>query len=491
MNFKKSFYTKISTAFLVLVLALGISFAYLGVSSSLMFVDETGQKVNKMLAEDMASHFQPYLMDSIEGDSIISVIKYLNGINPEIDIYLLSSEGTIKWFYPSKDPNAELQISMVNTEPLDEFLDGKMLPIYGDDPLNSDKKKPFSVAPISIMGSKGCYLYVILSGQQFDEAAGMLQNSYILRNTFIGLSLILAVTLVLGLIVFRLLTGRLRHVSETVKSFEQGQLEKRVQVSSNDEVGLLGTSFNQMADTLVENMNEIKKIDTLRRELVANVSHDLRSPLASIQGYLETILQKEPNIKPAERSKYYEIVLRNTRKLGTLIEELFELSKFDAQDVQPEMERVSMAELAQDLVQQFKPLAEKKGIDLKAVLSDEPINLVYADIALMERAISNLIDNALKHTPKGGTVSINSTNENENVSFTISDTGNGIKEENIQRIFDRFYQEDPSRTVGNGVGLGLSIAQKILELHGSKLSVDSSSDKGTSFTFVLSANLNY
>ncbi len=491
MKIKQSFYTKISTTFLVLVLALGISFAYLGVSSSLMFVDETGQKVNKMLAADMASHFQPYLMDSIEGDSIISVIKYLNGINPEIDIYLLESSGMIKWFYPSQDPDAEVQIARVNTKPLDEFLSGKTLPIYGDDPLNEGVKKPFSVAPISIMGSQGCYLYVILSGQQFDEAAGMVQNSYILRNTFIGLGLILLVTLILGLIVFRLLTSRLRHVSETVKSFEQGQLEKRVSVNSEDEVGLLGSSFNQMADTLVSNMEEIKQIDKLRRELVANVSHDLRSPLASIQGYLETILQKEPSIKPEERSKYYEIVLRNTKKLGTLIEELFELSKFDAQDVQPDMEQVSMAELAQDLVQQFKPLAEQKGITLKAVLPDEPSNLVYADIALMERAISNLIDNALKHTPEGGTVSIVSKNDDNNVSFTISDTGKGIAEENIQRIFDRFYQEDPSRTVGSGAGLGLSIAQKILELHGSKLSVESGSGKGTSFSFVLSPQMSY
>tara|TARA_R110002124_G_scaffold286453_1_gene467400 strand:+ start:15367 stop:16842 length:1476 start_codon:yes stop_codon:yes gene_type:complete len=491
MNFKKSFYTKISTAFLVLVLALGASFAYIGVSSSFMFVDETGQKVNKMLAADMASHFQPYLMESIEGDSIISVIKYLNGINPEIDIYLLSSNGMIKWFYPSQDPDAKVQIASVNTKPLDEFLSGKTLPIYGDDPLNAGVQKPFSVAPISIMGRKDCYLYVILSGQQFDEAAGMVQNSYILRNTILGLGLILLVTLILGLIVFRLLTGRLRHVSETVKSFEQGQLDKRVKVTTEDEIGLLGSSFNQMADTLVANMDEIKQIDNLRRELVANVSHDLRSPLASIQGYLETILSKEPSIKPEERTKYYEIVLRNTKKLGTLIEELFELSKFDAQDVQPDMEQVSMAELAQDLVQQFKPIAEQKGIALKAVLSDEPINLVYADIALMERAISNLIDNALKHTPEGGTVSIISSNENENVSFTISDTGKGIAEENIQRIFDRFYQEDPSRTVGAGAGLGLSIAQKILELHGSKLSVQSGAGKGTSFSFVLSPKMGY
>ena len=486
MKFKESFYIKISTAFLLLVLTLGITFAYIGVSSSLMFVEETGQKVNKSLAADMAVHFQPYLMDSIESDSIVSKIKYLNGINPEIDIYLLNGKGNIKWHYPSKNPDAELQIDRVNTEPLEEFLNGNKLPIYGDDPLNAGVNKPFSVSPISIMGSTSCYLYVILSGQQFDETASMIQNSYILRDTFIGLGLILLVTLILGLIVFRLLTSRLRQVSDTVKSFEQGVLDKRVAVSSNDEIGLLGQSFNQMADTLVANMDEIKQVDKLRRELVANVSHDLRSPLASIQGYLETIVHKEPSIKPEERTKYYEIVLRNTKKLGNLVEELFELSKFDAKDVQPAMEQVSMEELVQDLVQQFNPIAEQKGILLKAVLPNETINLVYAEIALMERAKSNLIDNALKHTPKGGTVSIITSNEKNNVSFTISDTGEGISEENVQRIFDRFYQVDPSRTVGSGAGLGLSIAQKILELHGAELSVKSGQGYGTSFSFVLS-----
>ncbi|MCG8372163.1 MAG: HAMP domain-containing histidine kinase, partial [Balneolales bacterium] len=186
-----------------------------------------------------------------------------------------------------------------------------------------------------------------------------------------------------------------------------------------------------------------------------------------------------------DRNKYLETVIRNTKKLGNLISELFELSKLDAKNVQPDLEPVSIAELAQDVVMQFRPIAQENNIELTAELPDEPLKLVNADIALMERAISNLIDNAIKNTPSGGKVSIIPSNIGDRISVSITDTGVGIPEEQISRIFDRFYQADSSRTPGSGAGLGLSIAQKILELHGAKLSVQSVLNQGTTFSFSL------
>jgi len=221
--------------------------------------------------------------------------------------------------------------------------------------------------------------------------------------------------------------------------------------------------------------------------LIANVSHDLRSPLASIQGYLETIQfkEEEKTLSNEDRSKYYNIVLRNTKKLGNLIAELFELSKLDAKNVQPDLEPVSIAELAQDVAMQFQPQANAKKIIVQAKLPEEPLKMVNADIALMERAISNLVDNAIKNTPEGGMVNLNLANDGDRVIVKITDTGIGISDEQIARIFDRFYQVDGSRSPGNGAGLGLSIAQKILDLHGAKLSVHSALNQGTTFSFSL------
>ena len=482
---KNSFYAKISLVFLILILLLGGSLAYLSMRSSLMFVEETRQKVNVNLAEEMAMEIQPFLDQAIEADSIQQKIDYLRGINPQVDIYLLSGTGMIKGKFLASDSDPELAMATVDTSPLDQVLNGAELPVFGEDPINPSIKKPFSVAHVSIMGEEGCYLYVILGGKMYDETAAMLAESYIIKNSMVGLGIILFGTLMLGLLMFRWLTHRLRSMTATVTAFEHGQLEERVEVKSYDEIGVLGSSFNQMADTLVANMDEIKQVDKLRRELIANVSHDLRSPLASIQGYLETIQQKDKTLSDEDRNRYYDIVLRNTRKLGNLIAELFELSKLDAKNVQPELEPVSIAELAQDVVAQFQLQAQDKNISLKAMLPAEPIRLVNADIALMERAISNLIDNAIKHTPDGGEVTIKPANSGNMVSVEISDTGSGIPEDQIHRIFDRFYQADASRTAGSGVGLGLSIAQKILELHGSRLSVQSVLNEGTTFTFSL------
>ena len=393
----------------------------------------------------------------------------------------------IKGSFLGSNAPPELAMAMVDTTPLDDFIAGETLPIFGEDPLNPELKKPFSVAHISIMGSDGCYLYVILESQQYDEAAGMLAESYIIKNSMIGLLIVLITTAFLGLLVFRLLTHRLINVTNTVVAFEHGQLDERVKIQSHDELGTLASSFNQMADTIVANMDEIKQVDRLRRELIANVSHDLRSPLASIQGYLETIQfkEEEKTLSDDDRSRYYDIVIRNTKKLGNLISELFELSKLDAKNVQPDLEPVSIAELAQDVVMQFQPQANAKKIILQANLPEEPLKLVNADIALMERAISNLIDNAIKNTPEGGMVNLTPANEGDRVIVKITDTGVGISEDQIARIFDRFYQVDGSRSPGNGAGLGLSIAQKILELHGAKLSVQSALNKGTTFSFSL------
>jgi signal transduction histidine kinase len=486
ITLKNSFYAKISAVFLVSILFLGGALAWLTLTSNKMFVAEATQKLNVNLAHEMAMEFQPFLMDAIEAENIKERITYLKGINPQVDIYLLDSDGMIKGSFLSDDTPKEVAMVSVDTTPLDAYIAGDELPILGQDPVDPTMLKPFSATNISIMGAENCYLYVILESQQYAEIAGMLAESYIIKNSMTGLAIIIITTLLLGLLVFRLLTHRLRAVTSTVVAFEHGQLEQRVEVKTEDEIGQLGSSFNQMADTLVANMEEIKQVDRLRRELIANVSHDLRSPLASIQGYLETIQHKDKKLDDTERARYYDIVLRNTRKLGNLISELFELSKLDAKNVQPDLEPVSIAELAQDVVVQFKPIAEEKQVKLEAILPDEPLRLVNADIALMERAISNLIDNAIKNTPSGGTVNITPLNTGNRVSVEITDTGTGISEDQINRIFDRFYQVDGSRSPGNGAGLGLSIAQKILELHGSKLSVQSVLNQGTTFKFSLS-----
>lgn len=477
----RRFYFKIAATFSIILILFGIVVAFVTMQASSNVVQEAIQTTNKDLAAILAEDFQPILRDSFDQQQIEEKLTELSGKNPQFDFYLLDQNGVIKSVIPASKEKVSVSKSVVDTRPLDDFINGKPLPILSTDPLNPDKKKPFSVATVSIMGSHGCYLYVVLEGDQFSRATAMISDSYITRSALIFIGMVLFIGLAIGLFLFSNLSKRLEKIKNTVTKFERGQLSERIEVEGNDELAELSTGFNRMADTMVDNLKEIQKSDKMRRELIANVSHDLRSPLASIQGYLETIEMKGDSITKEDLHSYFKTVLGNTQKLNRLIDDLFELTKLDTEHIRPNLENVSMAELVQDLVQQFKPIADKKGVALEAQFPENPNALIEADISMLSRAITNLIDNAISHTPSGGKVFVSSVQNGEDIVLEIADTGSGIPEEDLPHIFDRFYQVDKSRTNNNGAGLGLAIAQKIFNLHGAEVSVTSRTNAGTTF----------
>lgn len=478
-----SFYAKLSGLFLVLILGLGVILALLGGRAAQRYADEVEQKLNRTLAEEMAPRFEPMLKDSIDYADIRSTIENMTGINRRIEIYLLGREGELKASFAT--PSDAIEQEQIDMEPIRRFMQGEELPILGDDPRHEGQRKPFSVAPIEIMGEEDCYLYVILGSEQFASTASMISDSYIIQAALVGLGIILLVTAGLGLVLFRRLTKRLRRMQGVVAAFEEGNFDPRMEVTTDDEIGLLGRCFNRMADTLVETLEELRQSDRMRRELVANVSHDLRSPLASIQGYLETIYIKDGTLDTEERQRYVKTALKNTQRLNTLVNELFELSKLETKQIEPSIEPFPIAELVQDVVMQYQPQAQEQNVDLQAELPERHAR-VAADIGLVERALSNLIDNAIHYTPEENWVRVRVDNDHDEVCIEVEDSGPGIPEDDLPHIFDRFYRVDKSRGRDQGgAGLGLAIAKTILELHGRSLEVESSVGEGTTFRFRL------
>jgi len=223
----------------------------------------------------------------------------------------------------------------------------------------------------------------------------------------------------------------------------------------------------------------------LRRELIANVSHDLRSPLASLRGYLETLLLKQDVLAEAERRGYLEIALRQAQHMQTLISELFELARLDFQGYRIEREPVQLGELARDVVQKFELAAQQRQVELRAEV--EPgLGLVRADIGLIERSLSNLLDNALAHTPARGCVVLSVQAHDQRLTLRVSDNGSGIPSADLPRIFERFYRVDKARSRNDaGTGLGLAIVKRIVELHDSRIEVASELGRWTAFWFEL------
>lgn len=241
-----------------------------------------------------------------------------------------------------------------------------------------------------------------------------------------------------------------------------------------------------MADTIVANIDELKSVENLRRELIANVSHDLRTPLAIMQGYVETLLMKEESITSENRQKYLNIILNSSEKLADLIKQLFEYSKLEARQIEPQKEPFQLTDLVQDAFARYQVLAKDKNITVK-VEHEAGLPIVFADVSLVERVIQNLMDNALKFTPESGTVTIGLKELKDGVQIRVTDTGPGIPEAEQEFIFDRYRKitKTSTQTTNNGAGLGLAIVKKILELHNANIRVQSRLNEGTSFTFAL------
>jgi signal transduction histidine kinase len=479
-----SFYARLSMIFLILLLVMGSIYIAISVRSSIGFVEEADQRMNANLASSIALEVKPYVKDSIETDQINQLLHYLMVINPHIEIYLLDSTGTILAFFA--DQAKKIKRDKVSLQPIREFIASDQVALVkGDDPRNVDRLKPFSASAIRLKDNSLGYIYVILGGEQYDLASGAIKEQFLTSTIARGLVLALLFTAILGLVLFFLMTKRLRVVTNVVSGFKDGNYDRRLEDNSQDDFGRLSRAFNQMADTIVKNMDELKRSDDLRRELVANVSHDLRTPLASLQGYLETILMKQDKLSPDEIERYMKISLRNARYLNQLVSELFELSKLNAIHAKPHKESFSISELIQDIIYKFKSSADAKQIDISCP-HKEGIPLVMGDIGMIERAVSNLLENAIRYASEKGRITVELIPGGGSVRVEVSDSGPGIADEDVPYIFLPYYRSKrtPPRETP-GTGLGLAITKRIIELHDSDIHVASELDKGTTFYFDL------
>jgi signal transduction histidine kinase len=407
-------------------------------------------------------------------------------LNPMVEIYLLDASGKILAYF--LNPAERIVRTTVDIAPLQAFVQSAgHRPALGEDPRSATRSRPFSAAPLQ-MGTDQGYVYIILGGERYDASLRMIRDSYYLRAGIVAFFLALAATAIVGLSLFFLLTRRLRSLSDAVRGFEKGDLARRVTVQGRDELGALGRSFNEMASTIAADVEKIRLSERVRRDLIGNISHDLRSPLASIQGYLETMVLKDPQLSPEERRTFLQVSLRNTAHLQRLVEELLELAKLDARQVQLRPEPLQIAELAQDVALKLAPEAQGAGVSLTVEPAGD-LPLVRADVGMIERVLTNLIENALRFTPSGGSVRAILDAAPQAVRVTVSDTGAGITPEDLPHIFERFYRADKSRDrTRGGAGLGLAIARQIVELHGSSLDVQSRPGEGARFSFLLPAS---
>ena len=289
----------------------------------------------------------------------------------------------------------------------------------------------------------------------------------------------------MGVLLFRVFTRRLHRLQGEIAAF-QTQFAAPLEAATpsrpaRDEIEKLGQNFAVLMGVVSAHVAARERSDATRRELMSNISHDLRTPLAALQGYLETLQMKDATLSPAERQQYLGTAMRRVARLNALIGSLFELAKLDAGEAEPQLEPFSLAELVQDEIQQFALAAQRKGVNLQTQLPPN-LPLVLGDIGLIERALENLLDNALRHTPAGGTACVFADAcqeaKRQCVRVEVRDSGEGIAPEDLPHIFERNFRVVKG---GEGAGLGLAITKRILELHGGQVEVQSAPGAGAAF----------
>jgi two-component system OmpR family sensor kinase len=480
----RTLYGRLAAVLLVLFLLAGLSSIAVARFAAEMYQQEVAQKLNHALAQHIVAERLPLQGSHVDEAALKDIFKMLMVINPSIEVYLLDAKGSILAF---SAPPERVKRRSVALEPIDRFLrQSGRYPILGDDPRGWDRRKVFSAAPIPAAGEPQGYLYVILGGEDHDSIAEGLRGSYTLRVTTGAIAASMLAAVAAGLVLFHFLTRRLRRLGVAMEGFRQGgftgppALAERAPAPA-DEIDRLQDAFAAMADRITEQLQRLKQTDALRRELVANVSHDLRTPLASLRGYLDTLLMKEDTLRPDQRREYLAVAVRQSAHLAKLVSDLFELAKLDSRETRPRYESFPLGELLQDVAQKFRLEAQDKKVAVETDFGDA-VPLVHADIALVERLLENLIENALRHTDPGGAVRMSLRAENGAVEVVVSDTGRGIPVEALPHVFDRSFTLDRDHSRG---GLGLAIAKRILELHGSSILVSSAPGEGTRFSFRL------
>ena len=476
----RSLYWRVSLIFFLVLTALAGTYLYISAETADLYFQESSQRLNRDIAAHIVQFSDPFVEGAVNEAELKETFHNVMVLNPSLEVYLLDKTGKILTYYA---PKSKVKLESVDLTPIKHFIaDTSGSLIVGDDPRHPGESKVFSAAPIEADGQLEGYIYTVLASEEYTSISEMVIGSYRLRLAGTTMLLAFVAALITGLVILWLLTRNLNKIISIVKRFQNGDHDARIHLRSRGELTQLANDFNSMADTIVKYISEIRSVEELRRELIANVSHDLRTPLASIQGYAETLVMKFDRLDDTNRMKYLETILDGTERIKKLVDDLFELSKLETRQVQANFEYFSLQELVHDIARKYELIASQQEIKIETEIQQD-LPQIYADIALIDRVLQNLVDNALKYTPKQGKIRIEIKSEREQLKVMVADTGLGIKADELPYIFERYSRGKSPRK--DGVGLGLAIVKKILEMHHSSITVDSKVDKGTTFAFNL------
>lgn len=465
---------KLSAAFLLLTFLITSISLYVTTQGVEQGILEADQQEAIPVAQELARQIKDHVAPSISQEAVYALFIRFSKLNSRLIPYLINHEGEI---IVSSVDKAFLKSDRIDISVARSFIKNfSKLPILIQNPKNQNLRVPFAATQITSNPRDPILLLTI-------EPRAFLENHKISsteKSILIQGLLSFVAAAFLGLLLSRILTKRLRNLTDAVKGFEGNQKDKIQVINSSDEVGELSSAFSRMAEAVSASVEKLKHRDALRRELIAGVSHDLRTPLAAIKGYVEK-LQQNPSSPPEKIQETLNVIERNCKVLQKLIDGLFELAHLEEIVERIELVPFSLSDLVSDVVAKFSVQASTKNISIAFIPPTKP-HITKGDPSLIERALSNIIENAILYTGEGGSITTSIEQSSDYFIIKIQDTGRGISKEDIPNIFEKFFRGDKSRGKDiAGTGLGLAVTKKIIDAHRGNIRVESQINVGTIF----------
>jgi signal transduction histidine kinase len=422
---------KISLALFFVLVAFGVVQTFLAAYFFDQVAANSSQQLHYHVAENIANFVQDELHPNVKQDLVKEKLALVRKLNPEIAIYILNKHGIIQEQYLPEGYHGQI---FVRTDPIKTFLNSSEseLPVLGENPIDPEIQSPFSAARIKIE-FEPAYIYAVFKGSQIAVAATQVRSSEVAR-TLLSLLAICGITaLCITIILFLFMANRYRVLTD----------------------------------------------------IVAHISHDLRSPLGTVRNYLETLLLKENTLSDEQRRKFVTIALRHTAKLSSLLHDLLEIADIRQLHQRLDLKPFQPVEVCTTVLDQYLDYAKQRGVKLRFKYS-ENLPLAYGDARSIERVLSNLVENGIRYTPDGGDVVLSVQQGHSGIQFKVQDSGIGITKQDQKRIFKKFYRgKDASNKEPRGSGLGLALVSEIIKGHGSRIELSSFPKMGSTFSFLL------
>jgi len=471
---KLNLFKRIGILIFLLITVLSLLFIGITYLTTTEFYQSGTQLLNKDVAAHIAKFTSPFEEKGLNKSIADSVFYNAMVLNPGIEVYFLDTAGNVIYYYAADSAIKLHKIPLAN---ITKHIQAKGEDyIKGPDPRNPSEQKVFSAAEVNSNGKKLGFIYVIVGGSEYKQATGMIFKSHVFSFAVIALCVIIIVSVILSLWYISRLERSFKKIILVLNEFMKGDLNVRFD-KNKDEFAPITDSFNKMATLLSYNISRLKQTEQERKDFIATISHDLRTPLSVAKGYTETAIARihAGEINRHEIDSFIQLVHKKLQQIEVMVQNLFELSRMESIHFSPKKELFIFSEVLNEIYNIAEKNAAEKHISVTCK-GCEDHSWIYADIRMMERVVQNLFDNALKYTHAEGNIYITMERKEDMLDVIFSNSGK-LSNDLVNWINAPAQQAESSAIIKPAyAGLGLMIVKKILELHHYDFKVETADD---------------